>query len=242
MTTSDAERGAANRRLFQVVDPTQPAGVLTLRASNRDAELALEHMLVLETQVPFEWTFEDPTEVVARRPFPPEGRTSVVGKIAPQHQSRGRDHDVAQVSADGRWRWDGKQWIPAVSSLRSKGILDGLRWWQKAVISGLVVGCFPVLINIANGQIAVGHNLEIVLFIMFPTVALLATVIAALIFLAIDRNRVRPSTVVRLSSPPQVSHALAWLTRDDVWPVLLVVLGVLILLAIAVAYGHFGIR
>jgi hypothetical protein len=59
------------QRLYQVVDPDKPEEVATLRVSKRDGDAALRQMRKLDTAVPFEWQFEDVTEVVFRRPLPP---------------------------------------------------------------------------------------------------------------------------------------------------------------------------
>ncbi len=76
-TKKDVDGGAAKQRLFQVVDPNEPDVVVTLRVSRRDGEDAYNKMLEPETPVPFEWQFDDPTEVIYKRPLkpltPPEG-------------------------------------------------------------------------------------------------------------------------------------------------------------------------
>jgi hypothetical protein len=70
-TKKDVDGGAALQRLFQVVDPNEPDIVVTLRVSRRDGEEAYYEMLKPDTPVPFEWQFEDPTEMIYRRPLKP---------------------------------------------------------------------------------------------------------------------------------------------------------------------------
>jgi len=60
------ELHTAKQRLFQVVDPDDPDEVVTLRVSSADGEKAYDKMID-SGEIGFEWEFEDPTEVVARR-------------------------------------------------------------------------------------------------------------------------------------------------------------------------------
>lgn len=62
-------------------------------------------------------------------------------------------------------------------------------WWHKAIITGIVAGCFPIVWNLFSGQIWVGHNFKLVLFVLFPTWSLLAVAVAVPIFWWTDRRR-----------------------------------------------------
>ena len=62
-------------------------------------------------------------------------------------------------------------------------------WWHRAIITALLVGCLPIVANVVDGHLWIGHNFFLVVLVIFPVWVGIAMLVATPVFYLIGKRR-----------------------------------------------------